>query len=273
MTTAASGPGPSCPRPSHLPRRARGRRSSQSTTPRGAPTPTCRSPANSAGPALLRLPEPAPRAVFLGQGHGRCLRRRGVHAAAGRPYVFAGMCSTSAYIACEMAQQIRASGEEVGLVVLLDPRTPRSPASARAATRSSTGRWASPEGMDGLLATDARLPALGVELAKLVSALGLQPRLLNPRRLAGFFALLAANYKASLAYAPLPYPGRAALFVPALSTGDDRFLSVAKWHTLVHASTCTRCPPAVTSSTRLRRSKPRPPAPSRPRCADHRAER
>jgi thioesterase domain-containing protein len=151
------------------------------------------------------------------------------------PYVFAGMCSTGAYIAYEMAQRVRASGEEVGLVVLLDPADSEV---ARECSRSHAlvdRALGIAGGMGGLPATDARLPALRAELAKLVSALGLQPRLLelDPRRLAGFFALFAANHKASLAYAPRPYPGRAALFVPALSRGDDRFLSAAEWEALV----------------------------------------
>jgi thioesterase domain-containing protein len=151
------------------------------------------------------------------------------------PYVFAGMCSTGAYIAYEMAQRVRASGEEVGLVGLLDPADSEV---ARECSRSHAlvdRALAIADRMGGLPATDARLPALRAELAELASALGLQPRLLelDPRQLAGFFALFAANHKASLAYAPRPYPGRAALFVPALSRGDDRFLSAAEWEALV----------------------------------------
>lgn len=151
------------------------------------------------------------------------------------PYVFAGMCSTGAYIAYEMAQQMRASGGEVGLVVLLDPADSEV---ARECSRShelverALGIASS---MDGLRGTDTRWPALRAELAQLISALGLPPGLLelDPRRLTGFFALFAANHQASLAYTPRPYPGRAALFVPALSRGDDRLPAAAEWEALV----------------------------------------
>jgi thioesterase domain-containing protein len=151
------------------------------------------------------------------------------------PYVFAGMCSAGAYIAYEMAHQMRASGGEVELVVLLDPADSEV---ARECSRSHElveRALGIASAMDGLRGTDTRLPALRVELAQLISALGLQPGLLglDLRRLAGFLALFAANHKASLAYTPQPYRGRAALFVPALSRGDDRLLATAEWEALV----------------------------------------
>jgi thioesterase domain-containing protein len=151
------------------------------------------------------------------------------------PYVFAGMCSTGAYIAYEMARQVRAAGGEVRLVVLIDPadsEVDRECSRSHELVERALGFASS---MDGLSGTDARRPALRGELARLVSALGLPPGLLElgPRRLAGFLALFAANHQASMAYTPLPYPGRTALFVPVLSRGDDRLLTAAEWEALV----------------------------------------
>jgi thioesterase domain-containing protein len=160
------------------------------------------------------------------------------------PYVFAGMCSTGAYIAYEMARQVRAAGGEVGLVVLIDPadsEVARECARSHELVERALGLAGS---MDGLSGTDARRPALRAELARLISALGLKPGLLelDPRRLAGFFALFAANHQASMAYVPQPYSGRAALFVPALSRGDDRLLTGAEWEALVPGITVHALP-------------------------------
>jgi thioesterase domain-containing protein len=151
------------------------------------------------------------------------------------PYVFAGMCSTGAYVAFDMAQRMRALGKEVELVILFDPMN------SEVARECSRSRVLVDQALDvadrmsGLPDADVHAPALRTELAELVSALGLAPELLElaPRHIGQFLELFASNHKATLSYAPRPYPGRASIFVPGLSRGDDRLLSEAEWEALI----------------------------------------
>jgi thioesterase domain-containing protein len=151
------------------------------------------------------------------------------------PYVFAGMCSTGAYVAYEMAQRMLALDEEVQLVILFDPMN------SEVARECSRSRVLVDQAVDvadrmsGRPDADAHASGLRTELAELVSALGLAPELLQlpPRRLGQFLEMFASNHKATLSYSPRPYPGRASLFVPRLSTGDDRLLSETEWEALI----------------------------------------
>ncbi len=153
------------------------------------------------------------------------------------PYVLAGMCSTGAYVAYEMAQQVRALGEDVELVVLFDPMYGEVALGCSHShllvgqARDITGR------INCLPATDTRVPGLRAALADVLSEVGMEPSLLElgPRRLGQFLDLFAANHQATLTYSPRPYPGRAAIFVPAFSNSDERLRSEAEWKALVPA--------------------------------------
>jgi thioesterase domain-containing protein len=154
------------------------------------------------------------------------------------PYVLAGMCSTGAYVAYEMAQRIRALGEEISLVALFDPSNSevadecrRSRAMVEQALEVAS-RIGEPSGDGGDGGSDG---GPHTQLAELTSALGLDADILRlaPRSLRQFFELFASNHNASLTYSPGPYEGRACVFVPSLSRKDDRLLSDDEWKALV----------------------------------------
>lgn len=154
------------------------------------------------------------------------------------PYIFAGMCSAGAYVACEMAQQARAAGEDIELLVLLDPvygEVAEGCSQSRVLVSRAAGIAHS---MLGRPDTDADLPVLRAELAEVLSAAGLEPQLLNlaPGRLSQFLEFFAANHQATLAYSPQPYAGRAVIFIPGLSRGDGGLLSETEWKTLIPAA-------------------------------------
>jgi thioesterase domain-containing protein len=161
---------------------------------------------------------------------------RAVHPAG--PYVFAGMCSSGGYVACEMAQQVSALGEDIELLVLLDPMY------GEVAQLCSQSRVLVSQAVEvtrrmiGLSGTSAYLPALRAELAELLSAVGLQAQLLNlgPAYLNQFLELFAANHLATVAYSPRLYTGRAVIFVPGLNRDDGGFLLEAEWKELIPAS-------------------------------------
>jgi thioesterase domain-containing protein len=154
------------------------------------------------------------------------------------PYVFAGMCSGGGYVACEMAQQASALGEDIELLVLLDPMY------GEVAQLCSQSRVLVSQAVEvtrrmiGLPGTDAYLPVLQAELAELLSAVGLDRQLLNlaPAYLNHFLEFFAANHRATLAYSPRLYTGRAVIFVPGLSRDDKGFLSETEWKELIPAS-------------------------------------
>jgi thioesterase domain-containing protein len=154
------------------------------------------------------------------------------------PYVFAGMCSAGSYVACEMAQQAAASGEDIELLVLLDPMYGEV-AQGCSQSRMLVSQAAEiARRMIGLPDADAHLPALRAELAEVLSAAGLEPELLNlpPERLNQFLEFFAANHQATLAYSPQPYPGRTVIFIPGLSKGDGGILSENEWKALIPAA-------------------------------------
>jgi len=154
------------------------------------------------------------------------------------PYVFAGMCSAGAYAACEMAQQAGALGEDVELLILLDPMYGEV-AQGCSQSRILVGQAAEiTRRMIGLVDTDVHRSVLRAELADVLSAAGLEPQLLDlaPGRLNQFLEFFAANHHATLAYAPRPYAGPAAIFIPGLSRGDGGLLSETQWRALIPAA-------------------------------------
>lgn len=156
----------------------------------------------------------------------------------GGPYVFAGMCSGGGYVACEMAQQASALGEDVELLILLDPMY------GEVAQVCSQSRVLVSQAVEvthrmiGLPGADAHIPALRAELAELLSAVGLEQQLLHlaPAYLNQFLEFFAANHLATLAYSPRLYAGRAVIFVPGLSRDDGGLLSETEWKELIPAA-------------------------------------
>jgi thioesterase domain-containing protein len=154
----------------------------------------------------------------------------------GSPHVLAGMCSTGAYIAYEMAQQARAFDADIELLILFDPTN-----SEVAQKSCSPGRLLTAQAQEVLSrasiipSIDADVPALKAQLAELILELGLDEGLLRlpPQRLHRFLEVFASNHDASLRYVPQPYNGRTEIFVPALSLSDDRMISGEQWKALI----------------------------------------
>jgi hypothetical protein len=150
------------------------------------------------------------------------------------PYAFAGMCSTGTYVAYEMAQRARALGEQVQLVVLLDPMNDE------VVQLCLEGQMLIDQALDvvghikELPNSHSRIPSLRLKLANLVTALGLEPTMLelSPSLLAQFFELFASNHHASLHYSPRPYPGRAVIFFPSVSDDGNQLFPDVQWKTL-----------------------------------------
>jgi thioesterase domain-containing protein len=152
------------------------------------------------------------------------------------PYVLAGMCSTGAYIAYEMAQQACALNLDVDLLILFDPAY--SEVSKKACSQSRLLIQQAQEiarRVKLIPGTDAEISVLQAQLAELFSELGLKQGLLHlsAHYLDYFLELFASNHQASLSYVPKPYAGRTEIFVPALSFGDDRLIPSAGWKTLI----------------------------------------
>jgi thioesterase domain-containing protein len=152
------------------------------------------------------------------------------------PYVVAGMCSTGGYVAYEMAQQARTLNWDPELLILFDP-TNNEVAQIQCSQGSLLIQQAQEIARRVNLgeAADTEIPVLRTQLTALISELGLEPGLLQlpPHYLNQFLDLFASNHLAALSYTPQPYTGRAEIFVPALSAGDDRITSSAEWKALI----------------------------------------
>lgn len=145
------------------------------------------------------------------------------------PYLLAGW-SLGGLIAYEMAQQLRAAGDEVGLLAMFDSYAPAA-VSSEVKELDEVQRLMSL--FDGLDLDEAELRAMSVDaalahaidVAKAADVLPPGFTVMEARRLAAVFL---ANTRAAQGYRPKPYPGTVSLFTSkektdaiASVTGDD----------------------------------------------------
>jgi len=115
------------------------------------------------------------------------------------PY-FLGGGSVGGMIAFEMAYQLQRQGQEVALLILLDPTSPRS---GMAAQRNLT-RW---------------LKGMGKKVVRMVAEWYLESGRRVPRVLCMPY-FLEVSLQAACDYVPQVYPGRAVLFRATRGVGD-----------------------------------------------------
>jgi thioesterase domain-containing protein/SAM-dependent methyltransferase/acyl carrier protein len=154
----------------------------------------------------------------------------------GGPYLLGGY-SMGGLVAYQMAQQLRAAGEPVGLLVLIDTPTPalidELPDEAAVLGRLLAGLIELDPAELRAMPADARLRHVlaEAERAELV------PPGLDPDRAQQLFRVYTSHLAAARSYQPRPYPGRTCLLRAAQSRTDafgygwDRLLT-GEWETV-----------------------------------------
>jgi thioesterase domain-containing protein/aryl carrier-like protein len=126
------------------------------------------------------------------------------------PYRIGGMC-VGGVIALEMAQQLRAAGEEVALLAVLDTRQVPGVHGGRAADRPGPlRRWITT--LTALFAAGGRMAAVLRRGKRLWWRGRKRLLLLTSRQARRSFRILCACERARKKYRPRPYPGRITLF-------------------------------------------------------------
>jgi thioesterase domain-containing protein/acyl carrier protein len=155
----------------------------------------------------------------------------------GGPRLLAGW-SMGALVALEMARQLRAAGEAVGLVALIDPTTPGDETDREADEAALVLEFARDlAGLRGLTASSADLAGSDPldRLLALARAEGQVPPDVGLADLRRHFEVFRRNLKAAAAYRPVAWPGPLALVVADRSPAAEA-ARLAAWRHLAAGS-------------------------------------